>query len=648
MLKAAGSVFKRFIQLLIILLILLTSVMIYFIYYFDPNNYKDLIVKQFEQATGGKVDLKGDIKIKLFPEPHVELKDSVFNIKMFGNDVTFITEFLEFDLALEPLLKKDIHFYAILSKGIKVVISQDNKAPSEITFDKFKGKVDISDCCLKFSHFSLTSMKNTLHGNIFIASKGDKPKISGDIFAEFWQFSEDKDPSKNALANVLQALSPFEIFLKVQLNQLHYNKTLFNNVKFNLSSTDNIFKLDPTLEVAKGKLSGNISLQPKKSTLNIAFDLKLKQVQAKEVLDMLGLSPPPVKGNSDLDFRGNTIGNGLSEWQSGLTGTLAWRFQDLKFDQVKNNPVKGDVTLSFTKGKVKNISGNFLVNNWQFEEDLNPSKNVVTDLLLSIAPYKHSFAVKVNNLQYKRALFKNVQFLLTSENKLIKLNPTADFANGKLTSRFTLRPDKDNSKIDFNINLRNADAPAVISNFGQNKHIVSGKLNFDLKGNTVGNNMSKWIASLSGNMLLNLTRARLHPNARKTISQLGDEFRCIVMKSKIREGVIRGKNNLGFDSSSLSGLGSGEYNLKTDQLNFIFQMVTNNKINLNLGGTLHTVKVTGTLEDPNARITSEELMRQGSRIALGIVTGGYSLLVEKLQDVLLQKKSSCQVVLDGS
>jgi hypothetical protein len=98
----------------------------------------------------------------------------------------------------------------------------------------------------------------------------------------------------------------------------------------------------------------------------------------------------------------------------------------------------------------------------------------------------------------------------------------------------------------------------------------------------------------------------------------------------------------------VAGLGSGEINLATNQINYQFNIYTHQRLNLNVGGSMHVVDVKGTLENPVTRIASEEIIRQSSRILLGIATGGYSLLVEKLRDLLLNQKSPCQVVLEGS
>ena len=94
----------------------------------NPNDYKDDIVKVVHDKTGRELQLKGDIKLSLFPWLGLELGQTRFgNAPGFGAQPMASIDKVDVKLKLLPLLRKEVEVDTIVLDGLNLSL-QRNKA----------------------------------------------------------------------------------------------------------------------------------------------------------------------------------------------------------------------------------------------------------------------------------------------------------------------------------------------------------------------------------------------------------------------------------------------------------------------------------------------------------------------------------------
>jgi len=87
----------------------------------NPNDYKDDIVKVVHDKTGRELQLKGDIKLSLFPWLGLELgQTSLGNAPGFGAQPMASIDKVDVKLKLLPLLRKEVEVDTIVLDGLKL------------------------------------------------------------------------------------------------------------------------------------------------------------------------------------------------------------------------------------------------------------------------------------------------------------------------------------------------------------------------------------------------------------------------------------------------------------------------------------------------------------------------------------------------
>lgn len=94
----------------------------------DPNDYRDEISQMAYKATGRKIDLKGDISLKIFPGIGFSIKDvSVAQAEGFDDKALAHVNELTLRMALFPLLQKQVQVDAIILDGLNLNLAKDAK-----------------------------------------------------------------------------------------------------------------------------------------------------------------------------------------------------------------------------------------------------------------------------------------------------------------------------------------------------------------------------------------------------------------------------------------------------------------------------------------------------------------------------------------
>lgn len=121
-----NKILKRIlIGLVALILLLIIGVAVLFIV-IDPNDYRDELSAMAYKATGRKIELNGDIGLKIIPTLAFTIKDvSVEQDPSFGEGRLAHVDELGLNMALFPLLSKRIEVQAINLKGLTLNVIEN-------------------------------------------------------------------------------------------------------------------------------------------------------------------------------------------------------------------------------------------------------------------------------------------------------------------------------------------------------------------------------------------------------------------------------------------------------------------------------------------------------------------------------------------
>jgi len=98
----------------------------YLLLFFDVNNYKDTIQSRVSKQTGRELQIKGEMKLAVFPWLGLEVNDLVLgNAEGFAEPHMARFEKALFKVKLLPLLKKDIHIGTLQLKNFTINLAKN-------------------------------------------------------------------------------------------------------------------------------------------------------------------------------------------------------------------------------------------------------------------------------------------------------------------------------------------------------------------------------------------------------------------------------------------------------------------------------------------------------------------------------------------
>ena len=99
--------------------------------FINPNDYKDDIVKVVHDKTGRELQLKGDIKLSLFPWLGLELgQTSLGNAPGFGAKPMASIDKVDVKLKLLPLLRKQVEVDTVVLDGLELSLARNKQGTS--------------------------------------------------------------------------------------------------------------------------------------------------------------------------------------------------------------------------------------------------------------------------------------------------------------------------------------------------------------------------------------------------------------------------------------------------------------------------------------------------------------------------------------
>ena len=505
---------KIFFKISLAIVALLLIAIIGFAIVFDPNDYKDDIIKVVKDKTGRELSIPGDISLSLFPWIGIDLgKVEISNAKGFGNKPFAKMEHLQVRAKLWPLFKQQLEADTIVIEGLKLNLAKNRQGisnwddlskttsktkPAAKTKDKAssktknkkesmqnilgaialnglqienaqfnwhdqqtKQKITVKDVNLSVGELR-PGIKIPLSTQFQLEEKTINAKVkfkSNIIFSsDFQQYSlyDTQLSSDLKLASLKQRLSPQ---LNSALIQIDLKKQTFNTKNLNLS--EGALKLDTQLSVSKLFTTPYLKGQLTIATFNPRelaqkFAIKLPDMADKKAL---------TKVNAQLNIKGTLNKLGLPKIKITLD----------------DSHLNGNATIKLTPGSSTVKLAIDTINVDRYLPKPVPAKNkTVKDKSSKKPSTKTNEAIlipiglltainvdadfKINKIQIKKTHWTNFHVAVHSKNGLIKINPlTMSGYDAKVKTEFKLRVIKNNALLSGNLNIQKIKAGKLLN-----------------------------------------------------------------------------------------------------------------------------------------------------------------------------------------
>ncbi|NNE38920.1 MAG: AsmA family protein, partial [Gammaproteobacteria bacterium] len=177
----------------------------------------------------------------------------------------------------------------------------------------------------------------------------------------------------------------------------------------------------------------------------------------------------------------------------------------------------------------------------------------------------------------------------------------------------------------------------------EDRWFTGGATTIAINGTGTGGSVAEIMGSLNGNILIQVGEARM-PNSGidmfgadiilSTFNKLNplssqEDFsllECAVINLPVDDGIIKLDRQIAVQTSKMHMVGSGEINLKNEELNLGVKPYAKEGVGLNLSSIAGAAKIGGTLANPSPEIDAENAIKTGLSAGAAVATGGLSLL----------------------
>ena len=545
---------KTFFKISLAIAALLLIAIIGFAIVFDPNDYKDDIIKVVKDKTGRELSISGGISLSLFPWIGIDLGAiEISNAKGFGKEPFAKMSHLQVRAKLWPLFKQQLEADTIVIEGLKLNLAKNKQGvsnwddltkttsetqPTTKTKDKIpsttsnkkesaqnilgaialnglkieraqfnwndkqtKQKIAVKDVYLSIGELKPdTKIPFTTQFQLEEKTVNGTVKFKSDIVfsSDFQQFSfsDTQLSSDLKLASLKQRLSPQ---LNSELIQINLEKQTFNTK--NLSLSEGALKLQTQLSVSKlfstPYLKGQLtiaSFNPRE--LAQKFAIKLPDMADNKALTNV---------NAQLNIKGTLNKLGLPKIKLTLDDSHLNGNATIKLTPGSSTVKLAIDTINFDRYLPKPASAEekAAIN----KSNKKPSSKTKEAILIPVGlltAINVDADFKINKIQIKKTHWSNFHVSVHSKNGLIKIKPlTMSGYDAKVKTDIKLRVIKNNALLSGNLNIQKIKAGKLLNDLiGKDK--LKGQTTITASFNTSGIKLSQLKQNLNGKLKLYL------------------------------------------------------------------------------------------------------------------------------------------------
>lgn len=639
---------KLFLKISALILTLLIVAIIGFAITFNPNDYKNNIIKLVNDKTGRVLSIPGDISLSLFPWIGIDLGAiEISNAKGFGKQPFAKMTHLQVRAKLWPLLTQRLEADTVVVEGLKLNLTKNKKGISNWD-DLLKSKPPVSTATTT----TPSGDKSASNKQLLAAVALNGIEIKNAQFNWHDQQKNQKVRIKDVQLSVGQLQPETKIPLNIAFHfqeksldaKIHFkNETVFSPdfKQFSFYNTQLISELK--LASLKKRLSPQlnsalIKLNIEKQTFSTdALNLSMDALRLQTKASAKRLFTNPVI-NSQLvisSFNPRILAKDLAITLPDMADKKALTQLNaqlningsLKNINVTNIELSLDDTNLVGNAKIKTTPGssaiNLIIDNINLDRYLpappaqptsteteNKTSNTIDEaVLIPVALLNAVNAdadIKVKKIQIKKTHWTNLNLVAHSKNGLIKIKPLMlSGYDSTVKTNFNIKAVKNNALLSGNINVQKIKAGKLLSDFlAKNKY--KGETSLTASFSTSGIKLNQLKQNLNGKLNIKLKDATikgfdLHYQQKVLDAKLkGDKvpekpnpeetkIAKLTASAIIKKGILTNKDLLA--STPLSRIaGKGSVDIPKEQLDYVATVKFTTSTNLKSTTTFDKMK----------------------------------------------------------
>ncbi|MBR5599136.1 MAG: AsmA family protein [Alphaproteobacteria bacterium] len=618
----------------------------------DFNNYKTLVTKAVEKATGRELKI-GNIKAGISAIPVIEVENVTFsNAKWAKEPYMFEAKSVNLSIALLPLLNKNfvINNFKVEGAVVNLEESKENGANWEFNVENtVKANNDWNFEIIKSAQADETEQKSS---DIGIVSSMDIRKVLLEDVSINYIKSEKKN-AYNVKGLELTKNSDNGINFWFDVNNGEYKgqgvigalELLDSNNGYPVVAKLSAMGIDADVDLKVYNALGDISFEGKAKVVNfigknsgfnesldISYKGDLKNIVAS--IRELSIAGNIVKGEVDCNLS-NKVPFVKANLKSPKIDIST--FEKNKKTAILNSFVKEAKATSLAPNIVIKLDDFYLVN-----ADIEISVNQITD----------NKNVLVENLV--------LNALLNNGNANIKIKK-ANIFDGELLGNIGLNAK--NHQLNIGVDVKGLSLFNLLRTVGSNSEVFSvidgGITDAHIKLNSVGNTYAELVENLDGNVVVIVDKSKLHMgnvgkmkgnifsqllntlNVSKDDDQLS--MSCAVIRGDFKDKKVKFPNGIVMNADKFTLVANGSINLINDGLNISIKPFAGKLTETNIAKALSSlVKLTGTIQKPKIGVDSSNAIKT----IVGVTTGGPVYLGAQM--LLESDGSPCYTALEGT
>ena len=604
---------------------------------FDVNQYKGDLVALVEASTGRAFSIRGDIRLKLSLVPTVAVDDVTFgNAAWAAHEQMMSVEHIEARLALIPLLRGKLALKRLTFVGGRISIETNAKGLGNWVLD-LDAADDVSSLSSNFPRFDLHEIEIRRTVVEYRAPGAAMQEISIDALTLRSEgFGQPLVLEAKAVANEvpialhgrvsavrrLVANEPYaldltakfgaiEISLKGEIRKpLHGRgmKFLVTIVAPTLAQAAAPFDLDlpqtgpvtftaVVSDTKKGYALRDVAIQAGATKLDASLDLERSGDQWR------------VRGTISAS---EIILNDFATSGGPPPGTRERLFSDQALSVDRLRDVAGQVDFSVARL----VSEYVLITDLKGKLTVNDGVLEINPLVAKIGDGTLRATIEVDGSSATPAISLDVKIAKMSLNSLPKLAASGRVSRGP------------------------TDLSLLLAGKGESVAAIMANANGSLLVNIGAATFDNEALSITGSDLLMSFFAHLNP---KNSSAGVTYLECAVIKFPIVQGVARNETGIGLQTRTLSILGGGTVNLKTEGIDIGAKPKPREGLGINLTSLADFVRLGGTLTKPRLVTDAKGATTAGLKVGAAVATAGLSLLAEGLYDRATADADVCAI-----
>jgi uncharacterized protein involved in outer membrane biogenesis len=593
---------------------------------YDYNDLKPQIAKAVWNATGRKLTIGGDIKLKLGLIPALVLTDIKFQNAPWGTRTNLAKiRYFEIQVALRPLLKRNIEVKQLILVEPEIVIETNKHGKSNLVFAAPQKPIPPPEEETTSSEYlpllaAFTFNKTQIKNGCFVYRNGYSGKTH-------------KVKVKLLTASAAGIGGPVKISINGDYHNHPFNVTGAIAPPATLLNSDKAWSLNLIVKALNATVTLDGSVKDIKTPRGIDFGFRIKARNLTKLSQLAGKKLPRNEP-FEMAFRATDI------------GLKAYRLSDFKATLGRSD-ISGSIDVNLVK-KTPLITAKLLSKKIDLRPYLPAFGNSSSSDPLLFGALKHAegtVTIQADRFLLLRVALNHLTAKITLKGGRLTIRPIkAAIGGGKFNGRLTIKPRRKAATVTTQLKIEDCNLGYMLKGLNITD-TLDGTLNADINLKGQGRSMATLMAGLDGSTNIQINQGRIN---NKYINLLGADLsagifsmldpkketvdytriNCLVSRFDIKKGLAVSTVTV-FDTNSMSVFGEGEINLKTKKIDFALHPIPKDgigfrgigKISLSLSGLSDSFKLGGTMAEPSLTLNPT-----GSAATLGKAIGGFLLL----------------------